>query len=455
MKNKLFLFVGLFAIGTLFIINANAITINEDLTLDKDITDGIVVEAGEGEITINLNNHNVSNTNGHSIKIEKGAKVIITGNGNVTNNINQKAPVYNDGELTINGGNYYRVDQEKNSYYVLLNHGTMTINSGTFSVENGISSLIDNGWYTPSENTSGEYSIMTINGGTFEMTSNDKYIKNDDYGKMTVNGGTFNMRVPSSAIIGAMGFYGGEETVIINGGTFNYTGDDRTIYAIWDYDWNEDGYTDKSTTIVKGGTYNLTSNAKITNGTIEETKKEYTVIGSNEVVVVEEDKLVNKPEVNVIDEETVVEEDKTLIDKVVVDKKYTVAGFYNIDLFKATDTGLKVEQITEADNSVAIKLEIPTSVTKVASGYERTYYIIRVHDGETSIIDTVNNGDGTISFKTDKFSTYSLVYTDTKVETKKVVNPDTSDNILIYIAMSTISLIGLSVILVNVKKRFN
>lgn len=177
------------------------------------------------------------------------------------------------------------------------------------------------------------------------------------------------MHKPSSAVIANMGFASGNEKVVINDGVFNYDGTGNVNakgYAIWDYDWSAN-YTDNSTTIVKGGTYNLKGDtvAGITNGTLEENKKEYKVIGSDEYIIAKETELVKKTEITALDEDTLSEKDKTLIDKVVTDKKYTLAGNYNIDLFKATKEGLKVEQISETDNNITVKIQLPESLAKV------------------------------------------------------------------------------------------
>ena len=459
MKNKIFYGLGLLTISTFgFVVNANALDIAKDFTLTEDVKDGIVVKAGSN-VKINLAGFNVSNEKGdHTIKIEKGATAVITGEGIVTNNTNAKAPVFNDGTVTIESGTYNRVDAKGNSFYVLLNHGKMTIDGGKYTLENDISSLIDNGWYTPSENTSKEYATLTINNGTFEMKANDKYIKNDDYGKMIVNGGTFNMYKPSSAVIANVGSVGGEESLIVNDGTFNYYGTgkvDAKGYAIWDYDYSTSTFTDKSITIVKGGTFNLKGDsvAGITNATLAENKKEYKVLGSDEYIMVKEDELVNTPQVDAMTEDAIAKEDKALIDKVVTDKKYNVAGYYEIDLFKATSNGLKVEQLTEVEGGVSIKLQLPSTLASVKKGFKRTYYVIRLHDGVTTVLPAVDNGNGTITFKSDKFSTYTLVYNDSEI--KKVTNPDTADNALVYFAVATISLVGLTVTGIKLKKRFN
>lgn len=456
MKNKIFYGLGLLTISTFgFVVNANALDVTKDFTLTEDVKDGIVVKAGSN-VKINLAGFNVGNEKGdHTIKIEKGATAVITGEGIVTNNTNQKAPVFNDGTVTIESGTYKRVDAKGNTFYVLLNHGKMTINGGKYALENGISSLIDNGWKTPSENTSKEYATLTINNGTFEMTANDKYIKNDDYGKMIVNGGTFNMHKPSSAVIANVGSVGGEESLIVNDGTFNYYGtaaDRKPGYAIWDYNW---GTQDKSVTTVNGGKFNLhgTQVAGITNATLAENKKEYKVLGSDEYIMVKEDELVNTPQVDTMKEDAIAKEDKALIDKVVTEKKYNVAGYYDIDLFKATSNGLKVEQLTEVEGGVSIKLQLPSTLASVKKGFKRTYYVIRLHDGVTTVLPAVDNGDRTITFKSDKFSTYTLVYNDSEI--KKVTNPETSDNALVYFAVATISLAGLAVSGIALKKRFN
>lgn len=56
----------------------------------------------------------------------------------------------------------------------------------------------------------------------------------------------------------------------------------------------------------------------------------------------------------------------------------------------------------------------------------RTYKVIRNHNGEVTILDTVVNEDGTISFKTDRFSTYALAYADKEeTNTNPVVKPTT------------------------------
>ena len=446
-------------------LSVNAKDITSDLTLTEDVKDGIVVKSGSN-VTLDLGGFNITNkANYDTITIEEGATLTIKGNGKVDNTSHGKAPIANNGTLTVNSGTFYRKDSvngnNKNTFYVILNRGKMTINGGTFEIENGYSSLIDNGWYKPEQNTSKTMSELTINNGTFNMSGNDKYIKNDDYGIMTVNNGTFTMKDPASAVISNIGFYTGKELLTVNGGTFNYTG---TNYAIWDYDWNKYGYTDNSTTVVNGGNFNLSNTtAKVTNielgsdtPTDKDSSKKFEVIGKdNAFVIAKESDLKDILDVNTIDESSLSSEEIALIKEATADK-YNVAGYFNIDLYKGLSDDVQVEQLTETTSKVKVTINLPSSLDPVKDGYTRTYHVVRVHDGKTDILDATLNEDGTLSFETDKFSTYTVVYDDVKVQNKvPEKNPNTFDGILGYALLSIVSLGIVSSTGLYLKKRMN
>lgn len=364
--------------------------------------------------------------------------------GTVSNTSSSKAPIYNNGTITINGG--------------------------TFTTGGGIASLIDNGWYTPSENTAKYMATLIINDGTFEMNNDDKYIKNDDYGIMTINGGTFNMNKPSSAAVANVGFYTGDEILTVNGGTFNYSG---TNYAIWDYDWTVYGYSDNSTTIISGGTYNLGEAKGISNVTFTTTDDDkvnsYKVVDSDEIIIAKESELTEKTITDVITEEEVKEDaDKVNAAVKEISDSATVAAYYDINLYKAYKDTLVGDNIPEPGKAFTITVDIPTSLVDVKEGFFRKYFIIRVHDGVAERLDVKDNGDGTISFDTDKFSTYALVYEDlVKTVAKEdipaltissendVEVPQTYDNGVVSIVIGMLSLICLSVTLFNLKKENN
>ena len=74
--------------------------------------------------------------------------------------------------------------------------------------------------------------------------------------------------------------------------------------------------------------------------------------------------------------------------------------------------------------------------------------------GKTDILNANLTDDNKITFKTDKFSSFTLAYVDEKVEnTTQIENPNTSDKALIYGIISLIGLSGLVYTAKVLKKR--
>ncbi len=169
-----------------------------DITLGADIEASIEIPAGV-TVTLDLNGKTLTNEAGKDTIINNGT-LTVTGSGNVDNVSHAKAAVYNNpgATVTLNGGDYTRSkengitkeDNGGNSFYTLLNHGTMIINSGVKVTQNGnFSSMVENGWYNGAENTAKTNAKLTINGGSFSGGLNT--IKNDDYGELLIKDGTF------------------------------------------------------------------------------------------------------------------------------------------------------------------------------------------------------------------------------------------------------------------------
>lgn len=106
-----------------------------------------------------------------------------------------------------------------------------------------------------------------------------------------------------------------------------------------------------------------------------------------------------------------------------------IAGYYdiNIEVLWASDSGTTLlGYVTELSNSVTVTVTLPSELPAVEAGYTRAYYMICYHDGETRIIDAVDNGDGTVSFDADSFSTYALAYVDAEeAEEEEATVPNT------------------------------
>ena len=186
--------------------------------LNSNVKDDLVVPKNT-TVTLNLNGYTITNGSNHTIN-NKGI-LDINGKGTIDNVTHGKAAINNElgATATLNGGTYTRsnengsdsADNGGNSYYNIVNHGTMTINENVVVKQDGqFSSLLENGWYDGSQNKSGKPSVLTINGGTFSGGLNT--IKNDDYGKLTINNGTFE-NVSQAALLNW-------NIATVNGGTF-------------------------------------------------------------------------------------------------------------------------------------------------------------------------------------------------------------------------------------------
>lgn len=98
------------------------------------------------------------------------------------------------------------------------------------------------------------------------------------------------------------------------------------------------------------------------------------------------------------------------------EKGAQIGMYLDIDLFKAvTASGSTVEtQVTETNNEVTITIQVPDELINTDPNVTRVYSIVRVHDGWAEIIyGEFDPATKTLTFQTDKFSTYALAYADT------------------------------------------
>ena len=175
-------------------------------------------------------------------------------------------------------------------------------------------------------------------------------------------------------------------------------------------------------------------NASINNTTeelkeiIELTSLEKTAInnGKNLYVFVEVSDISN----------SITSDDKTLIEKELTDGS-KVGMYLDVNLFKQIG----------GEDKLKVSFVIPESLIKD----NRTFYIVRIHNGVvTKITPTINKN--TLTFETDRFSTYALVYNDEVSGTNNngnntthiTNNPQTGYNVSNYIYTLVIGIICLA-----------
>ena len=248
---------------------------NGAYVMSGDTTATIKVPNGKNA-TLDLNGKTLTNKTGeHTIIVENGATLTITGNGIVDNVSHGKGAIVNSGEVTLNGGTFKRSAEkgtyspngnDGNSWYTIANYGTMEINTGV-TVENagGYSSMIRNGGDVTADCN------LTIEGGNFAGGINT--VKNDSFGVLTINGGnfsntaqyvimnwnkaeitagTFRTLDTASAVLFTSA-YGGDANTIgklsISGGEFKHASDTQEM-IVDHYD-----ETNKGNAVVTGGKF--------------------------------------------------------------------------------------------------------------------------------------------------------------------------------------------------------
>ncbi len=207
---------------------------NGTVALVDDLKQDIIVD---GTLTLDLGGNKITNKSGDTITVKNGATLTINGSGTVDNVTHEKAAIYNNGTVTLNGGTYTRsgekssskTDNGGNSFYNILNHGTMEINNGVTVTSTGAySSLIASGyWYYSSgdartgyvSGTNAKHPMLTITGGSFSGGINT--IKNDDGATLSITGGKFSNTTQACVQ--------NHHIATISGGTFNPTGADAVI----------------------------------------------------------------------------------------------------------------------------------------------------------------------------------------------------------------------------------
>lgn len=100
--------------------------------------------------------------------------------------------------------------------------------------------------------------------------------------------------------------------------------------------------------------------------------------------------------------------------------------------------------VSELSDKLEFTVSLSDDLKAVPSGYDRTYFVIRVHNGEVTRLPATVNEDGSITFATDKFSTYALAYEDAKVV---LSTPATGDSANLMLWVTTLALSGLGLVL--------
>lgn len=366
-------------------------------------------------------------------------------------NKNDSLGIFNpqDGEVVINGGTI------KGGTGIEMRVGKLTVNGGEIIgiadslsvVKNGSGSTSVGAGVAIMQHNTGKPITVNINGGKISgivpvFQKNIQELAEDTYKKININ-------------------INGGEYKVINSGTL----------AI---DFENDVYA------VMGGTYDvepLSKYIKTPFKVITEGQKYVVVLDSiSDFEEIDPDKKVENPEMGITKESKDIIEDafkeamkdpelqakvqgkdislildyskkeleKTEKDAFEAKKKdlkgtVTSAGVFdiNIDIYDNTEKTV-IGNITELDSKITLQILLPENMLNKSKDYNREYYLLRMHDGNIDTIKAKLSDDGkSITAESDKFSSYELVYVDTEK------NPETGDNIGLYIFMGLSSIAGI------------
>ena len=132
-------------------------------------------------------------------------------------------------------------------------------------------------------------------------------------------------------------------------------------------------------------------------------------------------------------------------------KEYIVGKYLDITLYKNIDgTNKSIHELTK---KLKISIELPTELINKDKTITRTYFIARSHNGKVDILETnYDEKTNKLTFETDKFSDYAIIYKDkkelkttvtasiNKSNTKQTMKAKTGDNA---------NIIGLMMLLVS------
>lgn len=223
----------------------------DTVILLDNVTESVTVAEGK-ELILDFDGFTLTNTAGQHTLVNNGALTI---NGGTFDNVSHgKAALVNNGTVVMNGGRFTRSAEagtlssaNGNSWYVIVNEGSMTIDESV-TVDNknaqtgaygGFSSLIIN---NKSCKSSG--ATLTVNGGAFAGGLNT--VKNDEAGKLNIIDGTFDNTAQAAVL--------NWSEAAISGGTFNTSG--TATQAISTGKWSASTPSTVVNTSITGGKFN-------------------------------------------------------------------------------------------------------------------------------------------------------------------------------------------------------
>ena len=141
-----------------------------------------------------------------------------------------------------------------------------------------------------------------------------------------------------------------------------------------------------------------------------------------------------------------------------------IVGYYDISVLIKAE-GQEIGQLTNLVDPITLTIVLPVELQEVEEGYTRTYYVVRVHNGVAELLETSLASDGkSLTFETDKFSTYALTYVDTLASSETPTTPEnpseetpevpqTFDSLTTYMIGGGVSIAAIAGAVIYIKRK--
>lgn len=384
-----------------------------------NIKDGAKITSSTGIYAAGYAKWNIGaatfNTVGTGIGIKAG-QVYVDGAKVTTTGANNPNPTKWGNGMNASGS---AIQIETNESY--SDHIVLDIKSGEFVSRQGYSFLE----YVGETNIVG----LSISGGTFTSAEGLNVFKTTEKLDLTgkISGGTYSSDVAKYV---AKGYAVGE-----NDGTFVVM--KETSSELKEVD---------TKTEVKEVTVGV-ADAKITEEVLLKSLEENEELSKK----VEGTPVKLDVEIAEVKPETIKEEVKTSMAEKAGNAK--IATYFDITVaIKNAVTRDLIDNIPELSSEIELVVLLPENLRNTDTKVNRTYYVIREHDGKVEKLPATLSEDGkSLTFKSKYFSTYALAYEDAAKVAEKV--PQTADGVVTSIIAGTIAIVSAAGICLYFKKQ--
>ena len=424
--------------------NYGHMTINPGVTVS-----GAEANAGNASMVTNGWYGAADANNGENIAANSGKEepqLIIHG-GNFIAGLTNCSVIKNDdyGNLTINGGSFSQPrGSVPNCDSVILNWHHATIYGGEFFSENG--PILSNGAFSGGADDG----IFLIEGGTYTTGEKGAILGagagGNSQGTLTIQGGTFSKAPVAQGSAYDLIVQGGSyesgtlsETLIPEGYVLHTSADGTQIVLPSEYGTGVFDHVNsiENPELAASNEAALQETAEQTVGTFIDQfdqlhdNQEITLENGAKVVIGSADKIrvalsdgymfILHLGSSLIDlSQDLLEELKPFLPTGTVIYDYRDYSL-SFDIAEYATLGY----VSELPNAITLSYDLNGAAP--AAGYEREWFVIRLHDGEIQVIDAKYDAEADrLYFDSDKFSTYLIAYRDTQI-IPKAPNTGASD----------------------------